>query len=170
MHWHSSTAATPIMQKANTTAPSRYQSIQLNPSYANAFSNRGNTYATKGQYDRAIEDYNEAIRLNPKHADAFYNRGTAHNAKVNTTAPSRITAKRSGLIRTTQMRSTTVATPITPKANSTAPSRISTKRSGLIRTTQRRSKTAAPPITAKANTIEPSRISTKRSASIRTWR
>src|SRR5215471_6692294 len=46
-----------------------------------AFSNRGATYARKGEYDRAIESYDEAIRLNPKHADAFSNRGVAYARK-----------------------------------------------------------------------------------------
>jgi hypothetical protein len=44
-----------------------------------AFNRRGNAYAAgKGQYDRAIEDYDQAIRLNPKLVEAFYNRGTAY--------------------------------------------------------------------------------------------
>jgi tetratricopeptide (TPR) repeat protein len=33
--------------------------------FAAAFSNRGNAYARKGQYDRAIQDYDQAIRINP---------------------------------------------------------------------------------------------------------
>jgi tetratricopeptide (TPR) repeat protein len=43
--------------------------------------NRGNAYRDKGQYDRAIQDYDEAIRLDPKYADAFNNRGYTYNAK-----------------------------------------------------------------------------------------
>lgn len=52
--------------------------IEANPKQAIAFLNRGNTHAQKGQYDRAIADYNEAIRLNPKDANAFYSRGNAY--------------------------------------------------------------------------------------------
>ena len=48
---------------------------------AGIYYNRGNAYHHKGEYDRAIEDYNEAIRLNPKDADAYYNRGYAYNLK-----------------------------------------------------------------------------------------
>jgi tetratricopeptide (TPR) repeat protein len=48
---------------------------------AAAFNNRGNTYNRKGQYDRAIEDYNQALRLDPKSATAFSNRGVAYERK-----------------------------------------------------------------------------------------
>jgi tetratricopeptide (TPR) repeat protein len=43
-----------------------------------SFGNRGNYYAVTRQYDRAIQDYDEAIRINPNFADAFYNRGRAY--------------------------------------------------------------------------------------------
>src|SRR5664280_2946637 len=43
--------------------------------------NRGTVYATKGQYDRAIEDFDQAIRLNPQDADVFNNRGIAFKNK-----------------------------------------------------------------------------------------
>lgn len=46
-----------------------------------AFNNRGMAYDNKGQYDRAIEDYNEAIRLNPNSASAFNNRGIVYEKK-----------------------------------------------------------------------------------------
>ena len=46
-----------------------------------SFTGRGNAYSTKGQYDRAIADYDQAIRLNPSHGIAFYNRGYAWRAK-----------------------------------------------------------------------------------------
>jgi lipoprotein NlpI len=39
--------------------------------------NRGIAYKHKGQYDRAIQDYDQAIRLNPRQAEAFSSRGTA---------------------------------------------------------------------------------------------
>ncbi|RKY13529.1 MAG: hypothetical protein DRP82_05285, partial [Planctomycetota bacterium] len=38
---------------------------------------RGTVWAEKGDFDRAIEDYDRAIELNPKLAEAYYNRGNA---------------------------------------------------------------------------------------------
>jgi tetratricopeptide (TPR) repeat protein len=48
---------------------------------AKAFSSRGLAYVLKDQYDRAIEDFDQAIRLNPNYALAFVNRGGAYSAK-----------------------------------------------------------------------------------------
>ena len=45
------------------------------------FSNRGVSYKKKGQYDRAIQDYDQAIRLNSSNAGAFYNRGVYYDEK-----------------------------------------------------------------------------------------
>ena len=42
------------------------------------FSNRGNTYRNKGEYDRAIQDCTEAIRINPGYDYAFIARGLAY--------------------------------------------------------------------------------------------
>jgi tetratricopeptide (TPR) repeat protein len=46
-----------------------------------AFYRRGNGYHEKGDYDRAILDYDQAVRLNPSHANAFSNRGVAYARK-----------------------------------------------------------------------------------------
>ncbi|MBN1363665.1 MAG: tetratricopeptide repeat protein [Syntrophaceae bacterium] len=40
--------------------------------------NRGNAYAEKGQYQTAVEDYDEAIRLQPNFASAYFNRGNTY--------------------------------------------------------------------------------------------
>jgi tetratricopeptide (TPR) repeat protein len=45
------------------------------------FTNRGNAYNSKGDYDRAIQDFSQAIRLDPKCAYAFNGLGNAYNAK-----------------------------------------------------------------------------------------
>jgi lipoprotein NlpI/predicted aspartyl protease len=39
------------------------------------YSNRGNAWRIKGEYDKAIADYDEAIRLNPQDALTYGNRG-----------------------------------------------------------------------------------------------
>jgi lipoprotein NlpI len=51
------------------------------PELVGAFANRGMAYAIKGEYDRAIADFDEAIRLNPNIAQAFVNRGEAYRNK-----------------------------------------------------------------------------------------
>ena len=39
------------------------EAIRLNPEDAKAYLNRGYTYYQEGDYDRAIEDYDNAVRL-----------------------------------------------------------------------------------------------------------
>ena len=46
--------------------------------YSQVLLRRGLTYAEKGDYDRAIEDYNEAIRIDPEDPLAYDNRGNAY--------------------------------------------------------------------------------------------
>ena len=43
------------------------------------FNNRGNAYQSKGDYQRAIQDYDEAIHLNGSFALSYNNRGRAHH-------------------------------------------------------------------------------------------
>jgi tetratricopeptide (TPR) repeat protein len=43
-----------------------------------AFNNRGLAYAKLKQFEKAIQDYDQAIELNPKDFNAFNNRGTAY--------------------------------------------------------------------------------------------
>jgi tetratricopeptide (TPR) repeat protein len=43
--------------------------------------NRGIAWGAKGDYDRAIADYDQAIRLDPKHTAAYVNRGAAWSDK-----------------------------------------------------------------------------------------
>jgi tetratricopeptide (TPR) repeat protein len=45
---------------------------------AKAYNNRGNHYSRKGEYDRAIQDYNQSIKSNPNYPNAFNNRGAAY--------------------------------------------------------------------------------------------
>ena len=46
-----------------------------------AYNNRGNAYTREGQYELAIQDYNESIKLNPKYAGPLNNRGVAYQKK-----------------------------------------------------------------------------------------
>ena len=55
--------------------------IELNPTCAEAYNNRGIAYQGKQEYDLAIKNYNEAIKLNPKLAHAYYNRGNIYSQK-----------------------------------------------------------------------------------------
>ncbi len=48
---------------------------------ATAYNNRGLAYDDKGQYDRAIQDYDTAIRLDPNGPTAYNNRGVAYDGK-----------------------------------------------------------------------------------------
>jgi tetratricopeptide (TPR) repeat protein len=49
---------------------------------ASALNNRGVLYDDKGDYDRALETFNEAIRLNPLDAVTFYNRADVYYNKL----------------------------------------------------------------------------------------
>ncbi len=57
------------------------EAIRLNPQFARAYGNRGNTRFDKGDVDGAITDYNEIMRLDPHYALAFHHRGFARQAK-----------------------------------------------------------------------------------------
>ena len=48
---------------------------------ATAYNNRGNAYAAKTDYDRAIQDFDQSIKLNPGYAKPFNNRGVAYLRK-----------------------------------------------------------------------------------------
>jgi tetratricopeptide (TPR) repeat protein len=51
------------------------------PKTAGAFLDRGLLFASRGDYDNAIEDYTAALRINPDYATAYYNRGATYANK-----------------------------------------------------------------------------------------
>ena len=51
------------------------KAIEINPSYAVAYYNRGLAYAVKGQHDKAISDFNKILEINPRDAMAYGYRG-----------------------------------------------------------------------------------------------
>lgn len=54
------------------------ESVRLNPEDAKAYLNRGYAYAEKGDYDRAIEDFDHAVRLCSNYETDFIDSGFAH--------------------------------------------------------------------------------------------
>lgn len=54
------------------------KAIRLKPTYAEAYSARGNVRNHLVQNERAIQDFDEAIRLNPQYTEAYYNRANAY--------------------------------------------------------------------------------------------
>lgn len=66
--------------KATTTAPS--STTTGNPAQAgpgHAYDNRGVVYGNKGDYDRAVADFDKAIQLKPNLGTAYYNRAVAYD-------------------------------------------------------------------------------------------
>ena len=47
------------------------KAIEIQPDYVNAYNNRGVVYAKKGDYNRAIEDYDKAIEIQPDDAQCL---------------------------------------------------------------------------------------------------
>ena len=80
------------VQPCHSTSPSHQRSCtyQLNPSRkpaeifwrktlnVKAYINRGVAYRILGQYERAIQDYDEAIGVDPQYEAAYNNRGMAY--------------------------------------------------------------------------------------------
>jgi tetratricopeptide (TPR) repeat protein len=66
--------------KEITTTRSRISTKQFtwNPNAESAYYGRGYAYKKRGDYDRAIQDFNEAIQLNPNFERAYYDRGNAY--------------------------------------------------------------------------------------------
>ena len=57
------------------------QILQSNPADFNALANRGIGFRVKGEYDRAIVDFDAAVEINPDIAGLYLERGLAYDAK-----------------------------------------------------------------------------------------
>src|SRR3989338_4019577 len=55
--------------------------VKKSPYRARGHNNLGNAYNNKGQYDRAIENFNKALALDPNYTHAYYNLGAAYGNK-----------------------------------------------------------------------------------------
>jgi lipoprotein NlpI len=75
-----SATASPNLALQSCTAA--IQAGKLSPAnLATTYNNRGDAYIVKGDYDHAIQDFDQAIQLMPDYALAFKNRGIAHGTK-----------------------------------------------------------------------------------------
>ena len=54
------------------------KAIQINPQFADAYYNRGLSYAYQGQNAQAIPSYTQAIQINPQYVYAYGNRGISY--------------------------------------------------------------------------------------------
>jgi tetratricopeptide (TPR) repeat protein len=73
---------------------------------ARTFNDRGVAYVDKREYDRAIEDFDQAIKLDPNYALAFNNRGIAYADKGQYDRTSRTTITPDSSIRMAPSTST----------------------------------------------------------------
>ena len=57
------------------------QHKQSEPRDAQFYLNRGTTYVAKGEYDRAISDFNKALEINPGYIETYNIRGGVYSRK-----------------------------------------------------------------------------------------
>ena len=74
---------------------------------AGAYNNRGIAYFSKGEFERAIKDFDDAIQLKPNNVVLHHNRGLAYYGKGETSGRSAPSTRRSASIRNMRWRITT---------------------------------------------------------------
>ena len=67
-----------MLQQIDRALEAYSHAIEFNMNNADAYSNRGVVYASKGDFDNAIKDHNTAIKLNPCQTGFYNNRGAAY--------------------------------------------------------------------------------------------
>ena len=137
---------------------------------AKAYSSRGIAWLDKGDFDRAIADFNDAIRLDPTRAAPYKVAAALGEAKAISAAPPPISTRRSGSIRHSRLPSTTAVSSGAIRAISTAPSPTSTRRSGSTPNTHSPTTTAGSHGAERAISTVPSPTSTRRPGSTRNTR
>ena len=75
------TATQPANPATLTVTQTPTELFNSNPTSAEDYYNRGNTYFHNGDYDHAIADFDKAIQLKRDNATAYNNRGIAYAKK-----------------------------------------------------------------------------------------
>jgi serine/threonine-protein kinase len=62
--------------------PSGSKEIDIDPTHALAYYNRGVARFAKWDLDGALADFNASLTINPDHAEAYYNRASLGRPKL----------------------------------------------------------------------------------------
>jgi tetratricopeptide (TPR) repeat protein len=107
---------------------------QLLDRLAIAYNNRGVAYRLKTEYDKAIDDFNEAIKLRPNYPNALNNRAVAYRNKGDLDHALADYDQAIALKPIISPRTIIVVSPSMIRANTNEPSPISPSSSRLTRT------------------------------------
>lgn len=135
--------------------------IELDPTYAKAYNNRGIVLLDKHLPDAAIADFTKAIELDPFYEKAYSNRALAHAPRAGTTRSLAIAPRLSNWIAAISRPTITERSLTCRKACWAQPFEILTKPLGSSRIT--------PPPTAYGERLTPGRACTGRPSAIWTW-
>ncbi len=72
-----------VQRKPRDAIEDYSRALQINPTFAQAYTNRGIAYSDLGQQSRAIEDYARAIQVNSRETAAYLDRGVSYAALGN---------------------------------------------------------------------------------------
>ena len=129
---------------------------------ASAYNNRGDAYIAKGEYDLAINDFDQSIKLNADSARTFNNRGVAYKKRANTNAQCKILTRQSNSIRCPPAPSPIAPEFMNRKASTSARRKTTTRQSGLRHRWIQRGKDVVGIAPSSANWTKPCRIAMRR--------